>query len=102
MTDLVFPLLEHICRCSKNSGRGLTLPETTDKIALFRDHFGGLRAFLAHGPFKFDFLPFVQGLKTVTLNFREMNETIFTFFRLNKTVTLALIESEEGEDCFVC
>jgi hypothetical protein len=59
---------------------------------LFGYHLSGLRTFLAHTFLKLDRLAFCKSLKTVPLNFREMNKQIFAALRFNEPKTLAFVK----------
>jgi hypothetical protein len=93
MHDISSPsgVLRHLLLI-KNSGRACALPEKRSNNRLLRYDLGGLRTLLAHGFLKLNGLAFVQGFKTLTLNFREMNEQILSIFGFNKTITFAFIK----------
>jgi hypothetical protein len=47
---------------------------------------------LAHGFFELNILAFVEGFKTIPLNFRKMHEQILPVFGFNKTITFAFVK----------
>ena len=59
---------------------------------LFRHHFGGTWTFLAHTFLKLDRLAFRKSLKTVPLNFREMNKKVFAALGFNESKTFTFVK----------
>ena len=59
---------------------------------LFRHHFGGTWTFLAHTFLKLDRLAFRKSLKTVPLNFREMDKKVFAALGFNEPKPLVFVK----------
>ena len=89
--DLTLVQLNSVCHTLKDSRRIQVL---LDDIwwYLFGSYSSGLWAFLTFTLFIFDRLAFCKGLKTVSLNFREMNKEVFAIFRLNEAVTFTFVK----------
>ena len=79
-------------KIDKKTGRVKPPPVFNLKQNLFGYYFGCLSPLLTHALLELDRLALCKGLKTVPLNFRKMDETIFSVTRLNKPITLTIVK----------